>query len=139
MAYVTYLADKSALTRVDIPIIGDRITELVAEGLIVTCGMVDLEALYSARNGEAYELLLEKQQRFGRVPVTEDVIDQALALQRHLAEIGKHRRPIPDLIIAAAALLAPDVTVLHYDHDFDIIAEVCELRHEWIVPQGSLS
>jgi predicted nucleic acid-binding protein len=135
---VTYLADKSALARVSSPTVGDRITELFAEDQIVTCGMVDLELLYSAQNGDAYDLLWKQQMRFRRVPITEDVLNQALALQRSLAGFGKHRRPIPDLIIAAAALLSPDVTVLHYDSDFDVIAEVCELRHEWVVPRGSL-
>jgi predicted nucleic acid-binding protein len=72
------------------------------------------------------------------VPITDDVFRQAIALQRSLADIGKHRRPIPDLIIAAAALLAENVTVLHYDKDFDIIPEICELQHECIVPRGSL-
>lgn len=134
---MTYLADKSALARIAVPAVGERLLALIGMDLIVTCGMVDLEVLYSARNSEAYEALLLGQQGFGRVPLTDDVFNQAIAIQRALAEIGKHRRPIPDLIIAAAALLA-GVTVLHYDNDFEIIAEVCDLHHEWVAPKGSL-
>ena len=41
-----------------------------------------------------------------------------------LAERGKHRAPsIPDLLIAAVAELA-QITVLHADKDFELIAEV---------------
>jgi predicted nucleic acid-binding protein len=41
-----------------------------------------------------------------------------------LADRGQHRAPsIPDLIIAATAELA-GLTVLHFDKDFDLIAEV---------------
>ena len=32
-----------------------------------------------------------------------------------------------------------DVTVLHYDHDFDLIADVTGQRVEWIVPRGRAS
>jgi predicted nucleic acid-binding protein len=41
-----------------------------------------------------------------------------------LADRGQHRAPsIPDLIIAATTELA-ELTVLHLDKDFDLIAEV---------------
>jgi predicted nucleic acid-binding protein len=41
-----------------------------------------------------------------------------------LADRGQHRAPsLPDLIIAAAGELA-ELTVLHLDKDFDVIAKV---------------
>lgn len=44
--------------------------------------------------------------------------------QTRLADRGQHRAPsVPDLLIAAAAELA-DLTVLHVDDDFDLIAEI---------------
>lgn len=44
--------------------------------------------------------------------------------QTRLADRGQHRGPsVPDLLIAAAAELA-DLTVLHVDDDFDLIAEI---------------
>jgi predicted nucleic acid-binding protein len=48
---------------------------------------------------------------------------------------------LPDLMIAATAELA-GVAVLHYDHDFDLIAEVTthrvdrSARHRRLVPEG---
>ena len=54
-----------------------------------------------------------------------------------LAKTGRHRVPIPDLVIAAAAESA-DLTVLHYDRDFELIAEVTGQATDWVVPRGSL-
>jgi len=52
-------------------------------------------------------------------------MDRALEVQRLLAaHAGNgHRRPIPDLIIAATAELQ-GAEVLHVDEDYDLIAEV---------------
>jgi predicted nucleic acid-binding protein len=42
----------------------------------------------------------------------------------------------PDLLVAATAL-EHDATVLHYDRDFDLIAEVTDLSARWIIPPGT--
>jgi predicted nucleic acid-binding protein len=56
---------------------------------------------------------------------------------RQLAGRGQHRAPsIADLFVASVAL-TNDATVLHYDKDFELIADVTGLRHEWIVPRGT--
>lgn len=68
--------------------------------------------------------------------LTEAVAARALDIQRHLAGIGQHRRPIPDLLVAATAL-EHDATVLHYDRDFDLIAEATRLSARWIIPAGT--
>jgi predicted nucleic acid-binding protein len=44
--------------------------------------------------------------------------------------------PIPDLLIAAAAEIA-QLTVLHYDGDYDTISAVTGQPVEWVVPKGS--
>jgi len=47
-----------------------------------------------------------------------------MAVQQLLADHGQHRAPsVPDLLLAATGELA-DLTVLHIDKDFDLIAEV---------------
>ena len=46
-------------------------------------------------------------------------------------------REIPDLLIAGAAEEL-DVTVLHYDADFDLIASVMGQRCQWVVPAGTV-
>ncbi len=56
--------------------------------------------------------------------LTPKIEDRALELQLALAERGLHRAPsIPDLLIAATAKLA-ELTVLHLDRDFELIAEL---------------
>ena len=44
---------------------------------------------------------------------------------------------VNDLVIAAAAELT-GLTLLHYDHDFDLIAEVTGQPTEWVVPRGTV-
>ncbi len=70
------------------------------------------------------------------LPVDAEVSRKALDLQRRLARRGQHRRPIPDLLIAATALVH-DATVLHYDKDFDLIVEVTRQPSRWIIPRGT--
>jgi predicted nucleic acid-binding protein len=69
--------------------------------------------------------------------LTEAVFNRAIDVQGLLAGRGRHRLPIPDLIIAAAAEAAR-MTVLHYDADFDAIAAVTGQEVEWVAPRGSL-
>ena len=50
---------------------------------------------------------------------------------------GLHRTvKLADLVIAAAAEYG-DLVVLHYDHDFDRIADITDQRVEWVVPAGT--
>lgn len=65
------------------------------------------------------------------------MFQRAIEIQSKLAKIGRHRLPIPDLIIAATAELH-NLTILHYDRDFDRIAEATQQLAGWIIPQGSL-
>lgn len=56
--------------------------------------------------------------------LTPRIEDRAVEIQSILAARGQHRAPsIPDLLIAATAELA-DLTVLHLDNDFELIAEL---------------
>ena len=54
------------------------------------------------------------------VELTEAVFQRAIEVQGLLALRGRHRVPIPDLIIAAAAEHT-GMVLLHYDADFDRI------------------
>ena len=62
--------------------------------------------------------------------LTPAIEDRAVEVQAALADRGQHRGPsIPDLLIAAAAELA-QVTVLHIDEDYDLIADITGQRIE---------
>ena len=132
-----YLADKSALARFVVPAVATRLRPLLEEGMIATCAIVDLEVLYSARDRADYEAVLEERRSLDAAPITPDVLDTAIALQRALSQRGQHRVPIPDLLISAAARAA-GLVVLHYDADFERIAAVGGAPQEWVVPQGSV-
>jgi predicted nucleic acid-binding protein len=45
---------------------------------------------------------------------------------------------LPGLLIAAVAE-QERVTVLHYDSDYDVIAEVTGQHMRWVVPRGTAS
>jgi predicted nucleic acid-binding protein len=60
---------------------------------------------------------------YRKIPVTEEIFGRAIDVQGELSKSGRHRVPIPDLLVAAAAE-AGGLTVLHYDGDYDIIASV---------------
>jgi predicted nucleic acid-binding protein len=99
--------------------------ELRTAHVIAACHMTALEICYSARNQADLDALLAGQRALEWLSVTEPVMDRAIEVQRLLSQQrgNGHRRPIPDLIIAATAELH-HAEVLHVDSDYDLIAEV---------------
>jgi predicted nucleic acid-binding protein len=136
----TYLADKSALTRRETrPEVRQVIEPLLLSGAIATCRIVDLELLYSASSPAVYASLAVSLRALPRVPVTEKIIDRALEVQALLAQRSQHRAvPLPDLIVASCAEGA-GLTVLHYDGDYDRIAEITGQSTQWVLPRGSVA
>lgn len=133
-----YLVDKSALARMRLESVQRRLIPLIESKSVATCSIVDLEVLYSARNHEEHSKIRRRRHlSYHHVPLNEETFQRAIEVQGKLAERGRHRLPIQDLIIAAAAELA-DLTVLHYDSDYDVIAQVTQQSCEWVVPRGSL-
>ncbi len=135
---VTYLADKSALTRRETrPDVREVLEPLLLAGRIATCGIVDLEVLFSASSPSVYTTVEAGLRAMPRAPVTEAVVDRALEVQSMLAARSQHRSvPLPDLLVAACAERA-GLTVLHYDADFDRIAELTGQPTRRIVERGS--
>lgn len=132
-----YLADKSALEqRRHSKQARDLLTLLLGEGALASCHVIAMEVLFSARNLADYERLEEDLDQLPWLPVTEDVMDRALEVQHLLAERGQHRLPLPDLMIAATAE-THDAVVLHYDHDYDLIAGITGQPTQWIVRRGT--
>lgn len=137
MAIAKHLADKSAFEQQRHSAVADGILRALAvEGALHMTEIVALELLYSSRSPADYETRRQQMEALPWLRLDEAVAAQALDLQRRLAETGRHRRPIPDLLVAATALVH-DATVLHYDRDFDLIAEVSDLSARWIIPPGS--
>ncbi len=132
-----YLGDKSALARVHHDDVLHRLGALYVTGQIATCGIIDLELLYSARTVSDHRALAADRDLLPRVACGDEAADRAIEVQELLAETGRHRIPINDLLIAAAAEHA-GLTVLHYDGGFDTIASVTGQPTEWVVPKGTV-
>ena len=132
-----WLADKSALARLAQQPVATRMEPLLINGLVATTPIIDLEILYSARSLEDYESILLERRALPSYPLTEESTDRAIEVQHRLARLGRHRIPLPDLLIAAVAEIN-HLTVIHYDADYDLIAEVTRQPCEWVVPRGSL-
>jgi predicted nucleic acid-binding protein len=99
--------------------------------------MSDLEIGFSARNVDEWDALALALDVMALVPVTARHFSRARQVQRLLAEKGLRGRKVPDLLIAAAAEEA-GLIVVHYDADFDHIAQVTGQVVEWIAPRGSV-
>jgi predicted nucleic acid-binding protein len=138
-AVARYLADTSAITRFPHTEVAAELGPLVADGVLATCGVIDLELRYSARGSAAYTRIAATRRESFAWLSTEDIdLHRALAIQTELAERGLHRTAWPELLIAAVAE-RHGVTVLHYDAEYDLIAEITGQSVAWVVPKGSLS
>jgi predicted nucleic acid-binding protein len=136
----SFLADKSALARRQTRVeVRETLDPLLLEGEVATCGIVDLEMLYSATSPATYKALANALRGMPRIALDEAVIERALTVQGKLAQRSQHRAvPLPDLLISACAENA-GLTVLHYDADFDRIAELTKQPVQWIAPRGSVA
>jgi predicted nucleic acid-binding protein len=133
-----YLIDKSALARMPVEAVRSRLSPIIEAGEAATCAIIDLEVLFSARNHEEHERIRRRRAlAYDSVPITESILQRAIDVQAELARTGRHRVPIADLIIAAAAEAA-GLTLLHYDHDYDLIAEITRQPTAWVVDRGSV-
>ena len=123
-----WIIDKSVAMRLSDPNVAAQLAD--ADGALYLCEVGLLEQLYSAKNARDYDRLETiLRTNFDVLGSPADLLVAAQHLQRDLAHHRGlwHRRPIPDLLIAATAL-HHDVGVVHADNDFDLIAQVRPLR-----------
>lgn len=113
-----------------------RIDRLAAAGRAATCLPVALEQLYSARNAEDFASRRGALELLQWLPMTPAVEDEAIQLMAKMARKSQHRMPLPDVMIAATAAVHKAV-ILHYDRDFERIADLTGQPHEWIIPRGT--
>ena len=133
---LTHVVDTSVLTRLRIASIRVAIESRAERGELARAGISDLEIGYSARSALEWDRLAGALGVFELVETTADHLRRARQVQRLLAAKHQRGRKVPDLLLAAAAE-ARNLTVLHYDADFDRIAIVTGQPCEWVVPAGS--
>ena len=134
---LTYLIDTSVLRRLRAPVVRSRIESLLHAGDVHISRLSLLELGFSARSKDEWEGIQGAARAFSIVEVQEDDYRRALVMQCDLADRGLRGRKVPDLLIAASAVCAHAV-VLHYDRDFDHIAEVTGQVTEWVVAPGTI-
>lgn len=134
------LIDNSAWARRHHSLVRERFAGLVEGGDVAVCLPFLLEAGYSARSGGDHVQLLADLSALPRIEIDRETEALALRAQEQLARVGHHRLAPSDVVIAACAHQA-QAAVLHYDRDYDLIAEHTELsfESEWLAPADSLT
>ncbi len=133
------LVDTSAWARAHHPEVRAPWTEALVGRRLRLSPAIRLEILFGARDGEAFDLLAERLAAISPAPLTPSVVEAATAAMREMAHLsaGAQRLPIVDYLVAAAAQEL-GAAVIHYDRDYDVLAEVMEFESVWLAPAGSL-
>lgn len=133
------LADTSVWARIGRPALAWFATA-VEEGRIAVCDQVALEVLFSTRDANDFRATEEALLACPWLSIEPADWDEARRVFRTLADQGPlhHRQvKIPDLLIAAVAA-RHEMTVVHYDADYELIANITGQRTRWAAPRGSL-
>ena len=138
-ALATHLADTSALARLHRPEVAAVLGPLIEAGLVATCGVIEFEIGWSTRNGTEFDQVRADRDEGYEWLATNDVDwRRALQVQAALWRSGRVKAVgFPDLLVAAVAE-REEVTLLHYDSDYDLIAEVTRQPARWVVARGSV-
>lgn len=138
---IEYLIDTSAVARLFTNAsVRKAWQEPITAGVVAVCDAVELEFLFSATSLadrlRKKELLAEL---FGWVVVPDDAWSRTHRIQQSLTEQGRHRSAgVVDLVVAVTAA-ANNLTILHYDRDFETVAGVTGQATQWISAPGSVS
>jgi predicted nucleic acid-binding protein len=134
-----WLLDNSALSRLDRIEVEAILTPRIDDALVGVSIVTELQVGYSARSSADYrDTRRSIVERLLPVHIPSRAESRAREVQAALVERGQHRAvSIPDLLIAATAEIE-GLTVLHYDADFDLIADITGQPCEWIVERGTI-
>ncbi len=137
MASADYVADTSVFARLTKPAVAAQFAPLAATGKVAVCSPVAFEIGFSARTHEDYKSVADRLSSFPFLRVTDADHRRALDVQAELVARGQHRAlSLVDALVAAIAE-ARDLTVLHYDRDFEHVAAITGQPQRWIVPPGT--
>jgi predicted nucleic acid-binding protein len=129
-----WLIDKSALVRLGSSPDAEVWANRIERGLVRIAVVTRLEVGYSARSGPDLRTV-NRRPPVSAMPIeymTPAIEERAIEVQMLLSDRGQHRAPsVPDLLVAATAEVS-DLTVLHADNDFDLIADVSGQPVEWL-------
>jgi predicted nucleic acid-binding protein len=138
-AVASHLADTSALARLHQPAVAAVLAPLIEAGLVATCGAIEFELTWATRNTTEFDQVrADRDAGYEWLATHDEDWRRALQVQAALWRGGKVRAVgFPDLLIAAVAE-RERVTLVHYDGDYDLIAEVTGQPMQWVVPRGTV-
>lgn len=133
------VVDTSAWSRAHHPHVRERWKRALLTDRLRISPAVRLEILLSARDGDGFDTLAERLSALRTAPLTSAVIRVAEDSMRTLSHrsAGAQRIPIVDYLLAAAAQ-ETGAAVLHYDRDYDTLAEIMDFESAWLARPGSL-
>lgn len=138
-AVARYLADTSALARLHHTAVAQVLAPLIEAGVVATCGVVEFELGWATRSSTEFDQLrTDRDAGYEWLATHDEDWRRALEVQASLWRSGRMRAvSLPDLLIAAVAE-RERVTVMHYDSDYDLIAQVTGQPTQWVVPRGTV-
>ncbi len=111
----------------------------VAAGRVLVCDIVVMELVRLTPNETRAREVTTRLDAFQSIPMPATLWTRARELQLLLAPDGNHRRVPPvDLLIGAAAEAA-GVPLVHYDRDYERLANISQIEHQWLLPDGMLA
>jgi len=138
-AVASHLADTSALARLTRPPVAAVLGPLIEAGLVATCGVIEFKLGWATRSGAELDLVrADRQEGYEWLATRDEDWHRALDVQARLWRSGRVRAVgFPDLLIAAVAE-REQVTLLHYDSDYDLVAEITRQPMQWVVARGTV-
>ena len=138
-AVASHLADSSALARLRHSPVAAALGPLIEAGLVATCGVIEFELGWATRSGaELDRLRADRDLGYEWLPTLDEDWRRALEVQAALWRAAQLRAVgLPGLLVAAVAE-REQVTVLHYDNDYDLIAKITGQPARWVVPRGTV-
>jgi predicted nucleic acid-binding protein len=138
-AVASYLADTSALARMHHRAVAAVLAPLIESGVVATCGVIEFELGWATRSSAQFDQLrADRDAGYEWLATHDEDWRRALDVQGALWQGGRMRAVgLPDLLIAAVAE-RESVTVLHYDSDYDFIAQITGQPMHWVVPRGTV-
>lgn len=138
-AVASHLADTSALARLHRPAVAAVLGPLIEAGLVATCGVIEFELGWATRSADEFDLVrADRADGYEWLATHDEDWHHALEVQAALWRSGRVRAVgFPDLLIAAVAE-REQVTLVHYDSDYDLIAEITRQSMQWVVPRGTV-
>lgn len=122
---VRYLADTSAIARLQTRKASRHWQRAVSAGIVAICDPVELEVLRWVAGGAARRAMQQLlRTSYSWIPVPDGVWQRARDLQDQLGDRSQHNgASVVNLVVAVTAARGR-LTVLHDDRDYEIISRV---------------